>query len=64
MTARYRRVPQTEPEEDEEKNKKLQAQRVDKISAKIHAAIWVALAGLLAHFTGTVNLLFSDRINR
>lgn len=63
MTARYRRVAQSEPEE-EETNKKQQAQRIERITAKIHAAVWVALAGLLAYFTDFLHLLISNRINR
>ncbi len=63
MTARYRRVSQSEPEE-EETNKKLRARRIKKINAKSHAAIWVLLAGLLIHFTDFFALLLSDKLNR
>jgi len=45
-------------------NKKLQAQRIEKITAKIHAFVWVLLAVLLAYFTDLPSLVVSDRINR
>eukprot|EP00981_Chlorochromonas_danica_P001417 scaffold297_cov164-Ochromonas_danica.AAC.7 len=63
MTARYRRVSQNEPEE-EETNKKLQAQRIERIMAKLHAIVWVAVAAALAYFTDLLNLLLSERVNR
>lgn len=65
MTTRYRKVPQHEEQDREEAAKKLRAQRVERISNKIHAAFWVVGAGLLAYYTDVVNVAFNDkRVNR
>ncbi|RYH30711.1 hypothetical protein EON65_04360 [archaeon] len=63
MAARNRRAPASEPDA-EEANKKERAIRIEKITAKIHALIWMLLAGLLAYFTDLFTLIFSDKLNR
>jgi hypothetical protein len=62
MTTRYRKVAQADPEEEE--SKKIRAERIEKITAKIHAVFWVAAAVAVFIFTDTINLIHSDRINR
>lgn len=64
MTVRYRRIPQNEPEEIEETNKKMRAERMERISSKLHAFVWILVAVFIIYYTNMVNLLFSDRINR
>ena len=45
MTARYRRVPNSNPDEErEEVEKKKRAERVEKINSKLHAFIWLIAA--------------------
>ncbi len=62
---RYRRVPQNDQEIDQEQlDKKRQAERVEQISAKIHAFIWIVVTIFLAQFTDIFGLIISDRINR
>jgi hypothetical protein len=57
MTTRYRRVPQNEPEERADADKKRRAERVEKITAKIHALIWVVVAALLVYYSKVFDLL-------
>lgn len=64
MTVRYRRIPQNEPEEIEETNKKMRAERMERISSKLHAFVWILVAAFIIYYTNMVNLLFSDKINR
>ncbi len=65
MAARYRRIPLSEQEFGQEQtDKKLQAERVEKISAKLHAIVWVAVAATLIRFTDFFGLMFSDDVNR
>jgi hypothetical protein len=64
-STRYRRVPQHDQETDQEQqDKKRQAERVELISAKIHALVWIVISIFLAKFTDLAGLVFSDRINR
>ena len=62
MTARYRRVPVTDTEEEE--SKKLRAERVDRITSKLHAIFWILAAMGVFWLTDLGNLIHSDRINR
>ena len=62
MTARYKRVSQSDPEEEE--SKKIRAERVEKIIAKLHAVFWVAAAIAIIILTDLFNLIHSDKINR
>lgn len=50
--------------EQEQQDKKRQGERVELITAKIHALIWIVVSIFLAKFTDLLDLLFSDRINR
>ena len=64
MSARYRRVNQVEIGEEEEA-KKQRAERIDYITAKIHALFWVLTALAIIYFTDLVNVAFNDtRVNR
>lgn len=56
-SVRYRQVPQQEPIEPSETEKKRKAERVERITVKIHAFIWVVLAFALAYFTDVIALL-------
>lgn len=65
MATRYRRVPQTEPEERADADKKRRAERVEKITAKIHALIWIGVSIALIYYTDAVELLGNPlRTNR
>ena len=64
MSARYRRVNQTDVGEEEEA-KKQRAERIDYITAKIHAFFWVSAALAIIYFTDLVNIAIHDtRVNR
>lgn len=62
MAARYRRVTQLETGEEE--SKKIRAERADRISAKLHALVWVLAAIGVVYFTDLFNLIHSDKLNR
>ena len=64
MAARYRRVNQGEGEGGEEETKKVNAERAERISAKIHALVWVIVAGVIAYLTDVPSLMYSDKLNR
>jgi len=64
MSARYRRVPVGELGEAEEA-KKARAERIDYITAKVHAVFWVGTAIAIIYFTDLINVaLHDDRVNR
>ena len=65
-STRYRRAAPMDPEEQAEaESKKIRAERIDKILAKIHAVVWVLVSIALFIVTDTINLLrSSDNINR
>lgn len=50
--------------DEEEETKKASAERAERISAKIHALVWVLVALTVVYFTDLPHLLFSDKINR
>lgn len=62
MPVRYRRVAQAEAGEEE--SKKIRAERADRISAKLHALVWVLAAIGVIYFTDFFNLVHSDKLNR
>lgn len=52
-------------ENEEEETKKIRAERIEKISAKIHAVIWVMAAVTVFFLTDTINLINkSTKMNR
>lgn len=65
-STRYRRAAPMDPEEQAEaESKKIRAERIDKILAKIHAVVWVLTSIVLFIVTDTAGLLHSsDKINR
>jgi hypothetical protein len=64
MSARqYRRVAQSDPTEEEE-SKKSRAERIEKITSKIHALLWVAAAIAIFLLNDISMLIHSDKINR
>ena len=63
MIARYKRVSQNDPEEVEE-SKKSRAEKMDKISAKIHSLLWIVASIVVMIMTDMINLIQSDKINR
>ena len=64
MTARYKRVPQNE-DSDGEEIKKRRADRIDRITAKIHAIFWVLAAGGTLLYTNFFHIGLTDsRVNR
>lgn len=62
MPVRYRRVDQVDSGEEE--SKKVQAERADRISAKIHALFWVLTSIAIIYFTDLSSLIYSDKLNR
>ena len=62
MTARYKRVAQSDPEEEE--SKKIRAERVERITSKIHALVWVVASVGTVYFTDLFALIHSDELNR
>lgn len=64
MGPRYRRVPQTD-EQDGEEIKKKRAERIERITSKIHAVFWVGLAIALFSYTKFFQVALTDpRVNR
>lgn len=65
MSTRYRKVSQNETELGDEELKKQKSERVERITAKIHALVWVAVSVIIVYYTDLVNvILYSDEINR
>ncbi len=62
MTARYRRVPQSDPEVEE--SKKIRAERIERIASKVHAVFWVLASFGIIYLTDLANLIHSNEINR
>jgi hypothetical protein len=65
MSARYRKVSQNETELAEEEQKKQKSERLERITSKIHAFLWVALSVLIIYFTDLWDVVLHDgEINR
>lgn len=66
MAVRYRRVAQSEPEEEGENlNKKERAERIERITAKLHALVWLIVSAALIYYTDLIQLILeSNDINR
>lgn len=64
MVARYRRVEQNDnPAEQDVKKKR--ADRIERITAKLHALIWIVLSAALMYYTDIIHVGFTDqRVNR
>lgn len=64
MVARYRRVAQTEiPIEQDVK--KTRADRIERITAKLHALIWIAASVAILFYTDILQIAVGDpRVNR
>eukprot|EP01041_Mallomonas_annulata_P008719 gene8719-18030_t len=60
MTARYKRVPQTEDNDGGEELKKRRAERIERITSKVHAVFWVAIAIALLSYTNFFNIALTD----
>ena len=61
----YRRVAQEAESTEAEEGKKKQAERIDRITAKIHAGLWVVFSIVILFYTNLLNVAFSDeRVNR
>ena len=64
----YRRLQQSETnaeEYEEELKKRTRADRLDRITAKIHAVFWVAAAVCIFIFTDILNVaLYNEKVNR
>lgn len=64
MVARYRRVSQAENAEGDEVKKK-RAERIDRITAKLHALLWISLSIGILIYTNLLKVAYSDtRVNR
>ncbi len=66
MAVRYRRVAQSEPEEEGEMlSKKERAERIDRITAKLHALVWLLCSVGLIYYTDLITIILeSDEIYR
>lgn len=64
----YRKIHQSEPtsnEYEEELVKRARAERLDKITAKIHAVFWVASSIAILIYTDIFNVaLYNEKVNR
>ena len=64
----YRKIQQSETnaeEYEEELKKRTRAERLDRITAKIHAVFWVAAAIAIFIFTDILNVaLYNEKVNR
>lgn len=64
MVARYRRVAQTESPLEQDVKKK-RADRIERITAKLHALIWIAASAALILYTNIFHMALTDmRVNR
>ncbi len=66
QNVRYRRVQQAETDAGMlNEQKKERADRIERITAKIHAFIWVSASLAFIYFSDFVNiLLYDNRVNR
>ena len=63
--AAYRRVAQADNPEGGDEVKKQRAERIDRITAKLHALLWVGLSIALLVYTNLLKVAYSDaRVNR
>ena len=63
-SVRYRRVSRDEENEVEDV-KKRQSDRIERITAKIHALFWISLAAYVVYYSDIINYaLYSDRVDR
>ena len=63
--AAYRRVAQADNPEGGDEVKKQRAERIDRITAKLHALLWVGLSIGLLIYTNLLKVAYSDeRVNR
>lgn len=64
MVARYRRVAQAESPLEQDVKKK-RADRIERITAKLHALIWIAASAALILYTNIFQMALTDpRVNR
>lgn len=64
MVARYRRVAQAESPGEQDVKKK-RADRIERITAKLHALVWIAASAALIVYTNIFKLAIADdRVNR
>ena len=65
VKVRYRRVSQAESNLEEEEQKKKRAEKVERATAKVHAALWLALSIAILVWTDFFNTAMNDkRVNR
>jgi len=64
MASGYRNVSQAE-DSDSEEMKKRRSERTERISAKLHAIFWVAIAAAILYYTNFFGVMLYDRrVNR
>lgn len=64
MVARYRRVAQTESPAEQDV-KKTRADRIERITAKLHALIWIAASVAILFYTDIIQVAIEDpKVNR
>ena len=62
MTARYRRIPLSEESElNGEEIKKRRAENVERITAKLHALFWVAIAAVVLYYSDILQVGIHDQ---
>ena len=65
MAARHKYKQILKKDDNEEEVKKRKADKLERISAKVHAIFWVVSAILLIKYTDVYNLvLYSEKVNR
>ena len=66
MTARrYKKVPQLEQSESDESRKKIASERMEQISTKVHALLWVVTAIAVTVYSDIIKVTVKDsRVNR
>lgn len=64
MVARYRRVEQNDNSTEQDVKKK-RADNIERITAKLHALIWIVLSAILMYYTDIIQIgLTDERVNR
>lgn len=64
MVARYRRVEQNDNSTEQDVKKK-RADRIERITAKLHALIWIVFSAILMYYTDIIQIgLTDERVNR
>jgi hypothetical protein len=64
MSGRSKKNSQETDDRQEEESKKHRAERIEKITAKCHAVVWILAAIAVFIATDLTNLIHSTKLNR